>query len=91
MKGVYYIYDKVGKVAFSQPTMVDSDLIAVSGFKTWLKDSNSEQVRPEFYQLRRMCTVDDDLNIVDYCTVPICEGIEVNEMFERMCKEALES
>lgn len=89
MKGVYYIFDKVGKVAFSQPTMVDSDLIAVTGFKTWLSESNHEQVRPEFYQLRRMCTVDDDLNIVDHGTVPICDGTEVNEMFERMCKEAL--
>lgn len=89
MKGIYYIFDKVGKVAFSQPTIVDSDLIAVSGFRQWLKDSNPENVRPEFYELRRLCTVDDELSIVDKGTVPICQGTEADEMFERMCKEAL--
>lgn len=85
MKGYYFIKDVVSRVPYSQPIPCNNDTAAVLGFKEFLE--KKEDARPEYFELWRMCTTDEQNKILDSDLKLICFGQDVDVTFEKLLQE----
>ena len=88
MKGYYFIFDKVSKAPYGEIIPCKNDAVAVLGFKQFLE--KQENAKPEYFELRRMCTVDEDLQVLDKTQNIVCFGQDVDSTFEKLLQENFE-
>lgn len=85
MKGFYFIKDVVSRVPYSQLIPCNNDAAAVLGFKEFL--DKKEDAKPDYFELWRMCTADEQNQILDGQLKLICFGQDVDETFEKLLQE----